>query len=54
VARARKVETGIDSPELVEITAGLREGEIVVTVGAAALSDGDAIVVPGAGTGGVQ
>lgn len=52
--RARKVETGIESPELVEITAGLQEGEIVVTVGAAALSDGDAIVVPGAGTEGVQ
>jgi RND family efflux transporter MFP subunit len=54
LARARKVETGIESPALVEITAGLQEGEIVVTVGAAARSDGDAIVVPGAGTEGVQ
>ena len=53
-ARARKVETGIEGPELIEITAGLQEGEIVVTVGAAALSDGDAIVVPGAGPGRVQ
>jgi hypothetical protein len=54
IARARTVETGIESPELVEVTAGLQEGEIVVTVGAAALSDGDAIVVPEAGTGRVQ
>jgi RND family efflux transporter MFP subunit len=48
-ARFRKVETGIQSPERVEILSGLREGERVVTTGAGALADGDRIVLPGAG-----
>jgi RND family efflux transporter MFP subunit len=48
-ARYRKVETGIQNPVLVEIVAGLREGEQVVTTGAGALQDGDTVVLPGAG-----
>src|SRR5690606_26425788 len=47
-ATSRTVEVGIESPDLVEVTAGLQEGETIVTVGAAALNDGDAIVVPAA------
>ena len=53
-ARLRKVETGIQSPEMIEILAGLREGERVVTTGAGALRDGDRLVLPGAGRGGRQ
>jgi len=48
-ARFRAVETGIESPERVEVVAGLREGERVVTTGAGALQDGDRLVLPGAG-----
>ena len=53
-ARFRAVETGIQSPERVEIVSGLREGERVVTTGAAALADGDRIVLPGGGRQGGQ
>jgi RND family efflux transporter MFP subunit len=49
VARFRKVETGIQSPDLIEIVAGLRDGERVVTTGAGALRDGDRLVLPGGG-----
>nr|MDQ3071044.1 efflux RND transporter periplasmic adaptor subunit [Acidobacteriota bacterium] len=48
-ARFRKVEVGIQTPAHVEITAGVREGERVVTTGSGALRDGDRIVIPGAG-----
>jgi RND family efflux transporter MFP subunit len=43
------VETGLQDETKVEITGGLREGMSVVTTGAAALRDGDTIVVAGAG-----
>jgi HlyD family secretion protein len=45
--RQRKVELGIQAADRVEVTAGLREGERIVTTGAAALQDGDRIVLPG-------
>ena len=48
-ARLRKIEIGIQGPDLVEVTAGLREGERVVTTGASALQDGDRITLPPAG-----
>ncbi|HUF23856.1 MAG TPA: efflux RND transporter periplasmic adaptor subunit [Vicinamibacterales bacterium] len=48
-ARFRTVETGIENPERVEVVAGVREGERVVTTGAGALQDGDRLVLPGAG-----
>jgi RND family efflux transporter MFP subunit len=48
-ARRRVVETGMQSPEKIEVTAGVLEGERVVTVGAGALRDGDRIVLPVAG-----
>ncbi|MEX2270940.1 MAG: efflux RND transporter periplasmic adaptor subunit [Vicinamibacterales bacterium] len=51
VAKFRAVETGIQGPVQVEVVAGLREGERVVTTGAGALQDGDRVVVPGAGRG---
>lgn len=47
VARQRLVELGIQGPERVEITSGIREGEQVAATGAAALQDGDRIVLPG-------
>ena len=47
VARQRRIELGIQGPERVEVTSGLREGERIVTTGAAALQDGDRIVMPG-------
>ena len=53
-ARYRKVETGIQSPALIEVLSGLQEGERVVTTGAGALRDGDRIVLPGAGRAGRQ
>ncbi|MDQ3169711.1 MAG: efflux RND transporter periplasmic adaptor subunit, partial [Acidobacteriota bacterium] len=49
VARQRIIEVGIQGPDRVEVTAGLREGERVVTTGAAALQDGDRIALPNAG-----
>jgi RND family efflux transporter MFP subunit len=48
-ARFRTVETGLESPERVEVLAGVREGERVVTTGAGALQDGDRLVLAGAG-----
>ncbi|HEX6324890.1 MAG TPA: efflux RND transporter periplasmic adaptor subunit [Vicinamibacterales bacterium] len=53
-ARFRTVETGMESPERVEIVAGVREGERVVTTGAGALQDGDRLVLPGGGRQGAQ
>jgi len=50
-ARYRKVDVGIQGPDKVEIAAGVREGERVVTTGAGALRDGDRIVLPGAARG---
>lgn len=48
-ARYRRVDVGIQAPDKVEIVAGVREGERVVTTGSAALRDGDRVVLPGAG-----
>lgn len=48
-ARYRRVDVGIQAPDRVEIVAGVREGERVVTTGSAALRDGDRVVLPGAG-----
>ncbi len=50
-ARYRKIETGIQGPTLIEVSAGVKEGERVVTTGAGALRDGDRLVLPGAGAG---
>ena len=46
-AKFRPVETGLHEAELVEIVAGLAEGEKVITTGAAGLKDGDRIVLAG-------
>jgi RND family efflux transporter MFP subunit len=51
VAVFREVQTGVQDGEQVEITAGLREGEIIVTTGAAAVRDGDALEVAGGARG---
>jgi HlyD family secretion protein len=47
VATFKKLEIGLIGTELVEVTAGLSEGERVVTTGAAALREGDRILLPG-------
>jgi HlyD family secretion protein len=46
-AQFRPVETGLQEAELVEVTAGLSDGEKVITTGAAGLKDGDLIVLAG-------
>ena len=47
VARFQAVELGIVEQDRVEIAAGLVEGARIVTTGAAALRDGDRILLPG-------
>jgi RND family efflux transporter MFP subunit len=49
VAKFQAISTGLVDEKLVEITAGLSEGDRVVTTGAAALRDGDKIILPGQG-----
>ena len=49
VARFKPVQIGMSQPDLVEIVDGLAEGTRVVTTGAAALREGDRIVLLGAG-----
>src|SRR5262249_50149525 len=44
-AESRQVEIGARSGDLVEITAGLKEGEKVITSGAGFLKDGDVVTV---------
>lgn len=46
-ARFRPVVTGLQEQELVEIVEGIEEGERVITTGAAALKDGDRILLSG-------
>ena len=46
-ARFVAVDTGIQEGEQVEILSGLREGDRIVTTGAAAVQDGDPLVVGG-------
>jgi RND family efflux transporter MFP subunit len=47
VANFKKVDVGIVNQTLAEVTGGLSEGETVVTTGAAALREGDRILMPG-------
>jgi RND family efflux transporter MFP subunit len=51
VAVFREVQTGVQDGDQVEITAGLREGESIVTTGASAVRDGDPLVVTGGARG---
>ena len=46
------MSTGIEQGEVTEIMKGLQEGERVITTGAAALAEGDRIVLGGQGQGG--
>ena len=46
-ARFVTVDTGIQEGERVEVLAGLREGDTIVTTGAAAVQDGDPLIVGG-------
>jgi HlyD family secretion protein len=47
IAKFKKIEVGLIDQQLVEVASGLSEGETVVTTGAAALREGDRIVLPG-------
>lgn len=47
VARFHPVQIGLQDGDFVEIVAGLNEGDQVITTGAAALKDGDRILLPG-------
>jgi HlyD family secretion protein len=47
VASFKKIDVGIVNQTLAEVTSGLTEGETVVTTGAAALREGDRILLPG-------
>jgi membrane fusion protein (multidrug efflux system) len=54
VARFKKIEVGLSDNDFVEVSSGLTEGERVVTTGAAALREGDRIVLLGQGAGGAN
>jgi RND family efflux transporter MFP subunit len=47
IASFKKIDVGIVNQTLAEVTSGLTEGEIVVTTGAAALREGDRVLLPG-------
>jgi RND family efflux transporter MFP subunit len=47
VAQFKKIDVGIVNQTLAEVTSGLAEGERIVSTGAAALREGDRIVLPG-------
>jgi HlyD family secretion protein len=47
VATFKAIEPGVTSGDLVEVVAGLIEGERIVTTGAGALREGDRILLPG-------
>jgi RND family efflux transporter MFP subunit len=47
IANFKKIDVGIVNQTLAEVTSGLTEGEVVVTTGAAALREGDRVVLPG-------
>ena len=49
VAHFKQVEVGLMDRNLVEVSAGLSEGDQVVSTGAAALREGDRILLPGQG-----
>ena len=46
IATFHPIEVGLTSDQLVEVASGLSEGDRVVTTGAAALREGDKIVLP--------
>jgi len=50
-AAFRVVQVGVETGDAAEVLAGLDEGDRVITTGAAALRDGDRIVLPGGGNG---
>jgi membrane fusion protein (multidrug efflux system) len=52
VAKFHPIEVGLMSEELVEVASGLTEGDRIVSTGAAALREGDKIVLPGQRQGG--
>ena len=47
LATFRAIEQGVTTADLVEVAAGLTEGEKIITTGAGALREGDRIVLPG-------
>jgi HlyD family secretion protein len=47
IAEFKKIEVGLIDQNLVEVVAGLAEGETVITTGAGALRQNDRIVLPG-------
>jgi len=47
IANFKKIEVGLIDQNLVEVSSGLAEGDNVITTGAAALREGDRIVLPG-------
>jgi len=47
VANFKKIDVGIVNQTLAEVTSGLAEGDNIVTTGAAALREGDRILLPG-------
>jgi RND family efflux transporter MFP subunit len=49
VAKFQAIDVGLTNEDLVEVASGLAEGERVVTTGAAALREGDKIILPGQG-----
>ena len=51
-AAFRVVQVGVETGDAAEVLTGLQEGDRVITTGAAALRDGDRILLPGAGRGG--
>lgn len=50
VAQFQEVQVGLMDRERVEVTSGLSEGQAIVTTGAAALREGDILVLPGQDT----
>ncbi len=53
-AAFRPVEVGIEESARVEVLSGVKDNDRVITTGAAALQNGDRIVVPGQGPGGIR
>jgi RND family efflux transporter MFP subunit len=54
VAKFHPIEVGLSTDQLVEVASGLAEGDRVVTTGAAALREGDKIILPGGRQGGAR
>jgi hypothetical protein len=47
VASFKNIDVGLMDQNLAEVTSGLSEGQTVVTTGAAALREGDRVLLPG-------